>query len=506
MIIMGFLDKLKDNISSYGKKVSSSTSTVFDVFRAGPTNENLGKQAIYPQWFFSARLGQPRNLNTTEIRTFSKSCWVQMVLNTIKKEVSNITHEIVKVDDDDETDYTEEITKINDFFDNINPNKQTIDDINSEVITDIGEIDAGVWNLIYTVDSYTMDLLPIYDSFGRQTGTLPYPMLKPFGQREVAAVKSTDGASFLKQVDIHKNILMYYQYSFKNPQANPTPFEREEIIYFMMNKRSYSTYGFSPVQSIQQVLELLIQGTRWNKDFFKNNAIPDFLVSVPKVPPNDLKKLKRIWNNNFKAKPHPVGFVNYEIGHFMKLSQNNRDMEWLDGQKWYYHLVFGAFGVSPSEAGFFESSNQATDENQARVTVRNAIKPHLKMLEQAINSRLIPEILQQEKPGIMFKFFPKDHVEEKVEFDQNMQMLNNGVITINEYRKQQGKETVEWGDEPLRRPIDKDFMFNTFPGSGSKNETDPEDDPKDPKAEKEEETKRLNFTKSFEVYMENKVV
>jgi len=450
---MNFIKSLARNVGILSKANASTSQISNDMF--GMTS--LGKstpedrQAIYPGWFFSARLGQPRQVDTRKLRELSQSSWVQMVINTFKREIKTIPWVIKAVDQEDENDYTEKIKKITNKLNFINDNGDSVVDINSELITDLAEIDAGVANLVYSSDSYEIGEVPIYDNYGVIIETETNLKLKPFGQRELTQVKSVDGSSMLKQVDLYKNLLRYYQYSFRHPKNNPTPFELAEIQYLIMNNKSYSIYGFSPVQSIQQVLELLIQGTRYNKDFFTNNAIPDILATIPKLPKEDLRKLKREWNNSYKGKPHQIGFLNFPIENFEKLSSNNRDMEWLDGQKWYFKIVFAAFGVSPTEAGFFENANKSNDEGQARVTVRNAIKPYIEKLEKFVTNKIINEILQEENHGLEFKYLPKDHDQEKEEFEQNMKELDAGALTINEYRKTRGKNPVDWGNEPYTK-------------------------------------------------------
>jgi len=456
-----------------------------------------GKQAIYPQWFFSARLGQPRGVDIEKIRRFAKSSWVQIVLNTFKKQMYCMEWDIVPEDEDEDSkQYEEKIKKVKEFFRCVNKSKQSVDYLNSELISDIGEIDAGVVNFIYTSNSYDIGEVPIYDMYGRVLGNDTGLVLKPFGQRELAQLKTVDGGSILKQVDLHKNLQRYYQYSFKHPRQNPTAFEFDELEYLIMNPRSYSVYGFSGVQAIQQVLELLIEGTRYNKDLFVNNATPSILATLPKLPNEQLKKLKRMWNNEYKGKPHKVGFVNWSVENFHKLAENNRDLEWLDGQKWYFKIVFAIFGVSPTEAGFFENSNKSNDDGQERVTIRNALKPYIKLIEDLHNNRTIKEILQEEEPGIKFIYKPKDHAKEKIEFEHNMQELNNGVMTINEYRAMQGKDDVEWGDEPLRRPMDPNMT--SFTPFGNK----PKEDNKNPKKDDKEKNKD-KYSKSFERFLEN---
>ena len=494
---MGYIKTLSDNFKTVlVNKITSSlpvsqASDGLGFVRAVSSNaSDSARQAIYPQWFFSSRLGQPRQVNISELRKLSRSPWIQMVLNTVKREIKTIPWDVVPVDEKDETDYSKDIELVKLKLNNINEEFQDISDILSEAVTDIGEIDAGVLNTSYTNDSYDIGELPVFDMYGNVSGTENGLVLKPLGQRTLSQVKSVDGGSMLKQVDIHKSLLRYYQYSFKHPRQNPTAFEKEEIVYMTLNGRPYSVYGFSPLQSIQQVIELLIQGTRYNKDLYTNNAVPDMLVSLPKLSDENLKKLKRKWNNNYKGKPHQVGFINWIIENVHKLAESNRDLEWLDGQKWYFKLVFAVYGVSPTEAGFFENANKSNDEGQARVTVRNAIKPYLNLFEKAVTRRIVTEILQDENPRIKFVYCPTDHEEEKTQHAQNMMELDKGALTINEYRKSRGKDPVEWGDEPL-----------------NKSNSNPESEEGEPKKEEKLEEKKSwspDFKKKFERFVDGR--
>ena len=453
---MSFFEELKHNVSSIIAKapldrtLQSNDTSMQSVNWTGKDDTPFDKQAVYPNWFFSARLGQPRSFEPRTLKKLARSPWIQMVLNTFKKQVSTTKWRIAPIDDEDETDYTEQIKLIEAKLNNINKNEQTIDDLNSELITDIGVIDAGVLNFVYTSESYEEGQLPVYNNLGEVISTEKGFVLKPMGQRELLHVKSVDGSTMLKQVDLYKNLLSYWQYSFKHPKMNPTLFQKEEISYLIMNQQPDSIYGFSPVQSMQQVVELLIEGTRYNKDLYKNNAIPDLLVSLPKLPDSQLKKIKRQWNNQYKGKPHQIGFINWAIENITKLVETNRDLEWLEGQKWYHKIPFALYGVSPEEVGYFENSNRATGESQEKVTVRNALIPYYRLFERNITNRIIPEILQMEITGLKFEYILTDNVKEKAEFDQDMKELENAALTINEYRVKRGRDKVSWGDEPYQ--------------------------------------------------------
>lgn len=435
------------------------------------TREKVEKLPVFPEWFFTARIGQPRSLNVVKIRTFSRSPWIQMVLNTIKKEVTNIEWEIIKKDTNDNTDYTQMIQDGTNFLNQLNSEMESFDDLSSMSITDLGEIDADVSVNVFSVDSYEYKDAPIIDDLGNIIGTEKRNVLKPFGQRKLIEVRPADSSTFLKQIDVYRRLQAYYQYSFKNPRTNPIRFEPAEVNYTLMNKKSYSIYGFSPVQAIQQVLELLIQSTRWNKEFYKNNAIPDGALTLPGADEASMKQFKREWFKEAKGKPHKMLFLNVD-SKFQNFGQSSRDMEWLEGQKWYHWLVFAMFGVSPVEAGFHENVSQGNTDGQERITVKNAIKPYLQLRERTAN-RILKEFFQTEELPIEFKYFPKDHTQEKIEHEQDMAKLDRGVITINEYRIEHGMDEVDWGSEPMNVQ-----MMNSM---NEEDDDEDEDDDKGPK-------------------------
>jgi HK97 family phage portal protein len=448
------------------------------------------KQPIFPEWFGNIPYGSPRDINIQEIRAFAKSSWIQMVLNTMKREISIIPYELINIDTNDMQTYDKEKLEVTKFFNKMSVNGEDIYDFISTGITDIGEIDAGVWVKQFSMDSYYIeDNAPVYDAQGMQISVERRLMLKPLGQRKLNSVQWADGGTIFIQTDIYRRLIAYFQYSFKNPRAY-VRFDPEEIIYMNMNKRSYSSYGFSQIQAIQQVLELLIQSTRYNKDFFKNNAFPSGIITLPNASLESLQNFKDSWQKELKGQPHKIAIHN-TAGDFKSFSIGQRDMEWLDGQKFYMHLVFGAYGLSPVEAGFHENVNQGNQAGQERVTVRNAIKPYLSVFEKAINNCLLKEILQREDVPFRIEFKPKDHAIEQIEFDQNMKEIEVGALTVNEYRRMNGLEDVEWGNEPS-----KPQMNSTNVQMQSQLKVD-----SDSKSQREKEEKMIPYSKAFEGFM-----
>lgn len=418
-----------------------------------------------PNWFWTAKLGMPRQLNVFEIRQYAKSGWVQMVVNTITRQIMLTEWDIVTKDEDGDVDnWAKDVEKIKTLLEQPNRNGDTFWDVWIPFLRDVLEIDAGV---VFKGRNLSGELVELY---------------------------SYDGSRFLINLNEYGIINEdegYFQYSYRMPAQRPKPFRKDEIIYGRMNTNNeLRPYGFSPLQSVVQEVELMIQSTRYNKEFFKNNAIPDGIVSVP-MELEQLSQFKASWEREVKGRPHKLIFHNSDAN-FTPLGQTNKDMEWLDGQKWFFHIVFGAYGLSPMEAGFFEDGNRATGDSQERITVRNAVKPYLKLIESKINCEIIPELVGHDE--VKFKWFPKDHVEERIEHEQTMALVDRRILTINEVRAEKGMEPVEWGDEPVQAP-------NPFTNPLVDN---PRDKPKKDEPKDIKEENRKMYTKLLGVYLNGK--
>ena len=384
--------------------------------------------ATVPTFFMNPALGVPRRVNILELRQYAKSPWVQMVINAIVKQVMTTDWDIVDEDEEDENDYETDINKVTTFLKFPNQNNETFYELFGAYLRDILEIDAGV---IVKGRTSSGELTELYVH---------------------------DGSRFLVDMNKYGQTEGYFQYSFNNPMGAPAPFGKDEIVYGSINKSTeHKPYGYSPLQSIVQEVELMIQSSRYNKEYFINNAVPDGIVSIPMDDPDQMERVRAAWEQ-LRGKAHKLLFLSNPGVDFKQLKTSNKDMEWLEGQKWYFHTIFGAYGLSPQEVGYYDNSSRATGDSQERITIKNAVKPYLKHIEDKINREIIPDLVGHDK--IKFKWFPKDHVEEKVEHEQTMAKLAANVLTINEVRNREGLEDVEWGDQPIAFSQQDRFIEN----------------------------------------------
>lgn len=435
-VLDSFVNKLADFKERFSKQVYGSASSL------DASELEDAKRPSSPLWLQNPIYGYARlGVNISELRIYARSVWIQMVVNTIKKEVTSTPWKFVPVDEDDNPEDLEKnyVAPAMELFENANINRESFFDLMNPVVGDVAEIDAGAIVKVFTANSYEVD-----------ENNENRVVLKPFGQRKLKELWYADGGTLLYDVTFRRVIKGYFQYSFRNPVAAPLYYSKDEVSYYRLNTRSYDLYGFSPLQSSVQIVELMMNSDRFNKDFFQNNAVPDAIMTIEDVRnQDDLESIRNEWNRHIKGKAHKLMFLSSK-GKLQPLSMNNKDMEWLDGQKWYKNAIFGVYGVSSVEAGFHQDVNHNAQAGQERITVKNAIEPYYRLIEERVNKDILPELFQEERPPIKFKFFPKDQAKESVEFQQAMSELQAGALTINEFRNRTGRDEVPWGDVPFQ--------------------------------------------------------
>lgn len=399
-----------------------------------PWISSEGRKAVLTEWFWQPIRGQPRRVDTNELRQFSQTFWVNSCVTTYLDEITSIDWDIVPQEDFDYESVRESIVKTKSFLKFPNKNRESFNTVLRALLKDTLEIDAGVLVKVFSIDSYD------FDNLEPKSGA---PTLKPLGQRQLTEIYCRDGASFLAEADKFGLIDGWWQYSYQIP-AHPMWFNRDEIAYLKEQPRSMSPYGYARTQAILDIIKSLHYSTLFNKSFFEETAIPDGILSVLNTNESEMNNFMQYWNNEFKGQPHKLAVVNKDVK-WNPFSFTNQELEFLETQSWYYKMIIIAFGLTPSELGVTDGINRATSATQAEVSKRRGIRPKLRIIENLINEEIIPEFGFE---GIEFQFVYDDPVEKSQRLANWKTELELGLKTINEVRNEEGLEPVEWGNQP----------------------------------------------------------
>lgn len=431
-----------------------------------------GRKAVMTEWFWQPIRGQPRRVDTNELRNFSQTFWINSCITTIQDEISALDWDIIEKEDEEYGAVEDLIKDVKDFLKYPNKNGESFAEVLRAVIKDIYELDAGVIVKVYTLDSYD------FENLEPKSGS---PLLKPRGMRKLVELYARDGSSFLKETDKFGSVKGYWQYSYQIP-AHPMWFNKDEISYIMRNSRSMSVYGYAPTQAVLDIVKSLHYSLQFNKRYFEENALPDGVISLLDSNQNDVNAFVNQWNNEFKGMPHKLAVTTQEAK-WTPLGYNYQELQFMESQNWYYKLVISQFGLTPSELGMTEDLNRSTSASQSELTKRKGIRPLLKILENYLNREIIPELCaaygytDDKDIPVEFAFIYDDPTEKAQRLNNSKLELDMGLRTPNEIRSEElGLPPIPGGDE-IRGQASQVSINNQF-GSNEKNNGDPEEQAK----------------------------
>lgn len=396
------------------------------------------RRAVITEWFYNPLKGQPRYVDIYRLRALAASEWVWMCTSTIIEEVAQIPWEIVPKDPKLKEDPPElllrQIDEVDYFLKNPNDNKEeTINMIIRAALRDSLEIDSFCLVKGFSGRSYMRHPAGGFE-------------LKPQGQRELVEIFARDGGSFLKETDVNGINYRYWQYSYLHPAVAPIEFDVNEVIYASRYPRSYSVYGWGELQSMETILNCLINSAYTNATIFQEYAVPSGVVSFNGTK-EDEDRLREYWRTEIKGRFHKVAVLNKEAK-FVPLAYTNRDLEFFNMQQWFSKLVWALYKLTPTELGFQDEIRETGKAmaSQGKIQKRKSVMPLLRLIEQIMNFQVIPEF----SPYLEFKFNFVDKEEEYADTQLEMDKIMKGMVTINDWRhKTKTGPNVPWGDQPL---------------------------------------------------------
>ena len=468
---------------AFGSGPGGSPNTFPDL--AHPTDEIY--KSVIPNFLYKPAFGYPLNKDVPEIRRLAKTPYVAMVVNTICDEVASLDWEI-KVRDGKEKEVPDSvIEEVENFFYNPNINDESLEQVLRKGLRDLLELDAMVLNKIFNMK-------------GDFIGVMAY-----------------DGGTFTKNPDIHGVMPQpdqgpaYFQYGWSTG-ARPIPFNKDEIIYIMRNPRADSIYGMSPLENILRVVQMLQYGIDSNLEYFTDNQIPKGFFKMVGATQDDIKAFyqafsevqkKRDEAGNYRKIFYKMPVINTE-GSFEKVSFSNVELELIAQQQWFAKLVWANFGINPSELGFTEDSNRATEMVQSGAFKRKAIKPIVNLLEYYFNTEIVnqlPCVKGKYEDKIMFSFDKYDVADELANRQVYWGDIQNRLRPVNEIREDLHLEPLPGGDsfEPAYSSTSDALGLagNNSEDAGSNSINAEQDNIKEQKARTEIKTSTSNLEDSW---------
>jgi len=216
----------------------------------------------------------------------------------------------------------------------------------------------------------------------------------------------------------------------------------QDVIHFKETNPRSSIYGMPVTKPAMDIISNLVYSTRWNKNFFYNNARPDFwIISKSKVPKEEKEELKKRMRDDYGGikNAHKFGFLEGDA-QIVEMNKTMREMEFSQLTASMIEQILGAFGVGKAIIGM-QGMNRAEAEAQIYTFLSLTIEPKMKKLAGRLNEFLVSEFsddlfLDYDDPT------PEDR--EKVTTEYASALSNNWMV-INEVREKEGLSPIPGG-------------------------------------------------------------
>lgn len=232
------------------------------------------------------------------------------------------------------------------------------------------------------------------------------------------------------------------QWGIRNSEIR---YEPDEIIHIYEPSIELhgSKWGTSLIDSISADITLEILGKDHNKDIFSNSGLdPRGIITFDK----ELNKLAVESNRKrLREDSNQKGTLILQGADYVKTSNSNRDMEFLNLMKYSRDVILVNFGVPPAKVDIIETASlgSGTGESQNK-DFQKVLNGNAQVIEDQFNKSL-------GRSGFSEVFgFNREDTENKLNRAEiEDKQLRNGSTYINEVRSSYGLDPVDWGNVPM---------------------------------------------------------
>ncbi|MFA5013941.1 MAG: phage portal protein [Actinomycetota bacterium] len=233
----------------------------------------------------------------------------------------------------------------------------------------------------------------------------------------------------------------------------------DELLYTMMNPRTYTPFGFAPLESLIITVTTALKVQAYNLASLVEGNVPEGFVEVPRdiaSSRDQLKAWQDAWDAMLSGDPRfqrklkflPEG-MKYEPT--VKMS----DMTFERFEKWLLLNTCSVFGVAPSSIGFTFDTNRATSTTSVNQDRERSLYPTSIFINE-----LIDKIIQEDlgHPELEFSWTNISLATKPEEVKAVRDMIQGGMLAVDEWRLRQGLPPTGAKDPLFMTPIGPIFV------------------------------------------------
>lgn len=294
-------------------------------------------------------------------------------------------------------------------LENPNPVDDDFFSFMSPVVEDVLVFDAGVWEYVERPDFIiNNEILALYSIPGHTLAVNP-------------------------RWDGNPNTIRWRQVVGKMPS-----FLDRDIEYIMQRKRTYSPFGFSPLETAVEVMEAWLALASYQRSV-GSNAFPSIMLYLgDRVTTQQAAAMRMYWQMELEGRGSPGMWGNTGKPEVLKLKPVEDTGLYLRYQEMLVRTLAFTFGLKPQDFGMERDVNRSTSLVAQQQSIQEARRPLAMLIANKINCRILPRIAELTKDPLILqlKFFWAgiDPVNKKIDADIDNIYLKHDALKIDEVR------------------------------------------------------------------------
>jgi len=235
----------------------------------------------------------------------------------------------------------------------------------------------------------------------------------------------------------------------------PVAYTPEDMLWIRYFNPLEELAGMSPLGPVRMAVDMGKEGLKFNRNFLRNSAQPDFvLLTNDSMTESEIEDFYTRWEARYRgpANSHRPAIASF-VRDIKTLGFSHREMDFIQGLRWSLEEVSRTYGVPKPLLADLERATFSNINAAERIFWRNTMLPEMTFLEEQLTRMLLPRLGY---PDLVVKF-DADSIEalredENSRVSREVQMLDRGVLTINEVRRSRNLPDVPWGDAWAKAP------------------------------------------------------
>lgn len=224
-------------------------------------------------------------------------------------------------------------------------------------------------------------------------------------------------------------------------------FSRDEILYIRYPHPVHFLHGASPIQAQAHVYDIDLAVRVYQRAFFQNSARPDIVLETEqRLSEDDARRLLSRWEEKHQGAGRAFRPAILDSGlKATPLVVSAKDFEFAFLAGWTKDNILAAYNVPEGKLGLVKDVNRANALGIDITFNSECIKPRLDLFDEIFNAALIPRY------DAALKIEHENPVPRDVEFEHRrmVDLLDRGVLTINEAREEIGRDPRMGADDLL---------------------------------------------------------